>query len=88
MILSVGISRVRRDDVANPTECSASSNPETGREDQPKNSRQNPAIVKLSDAWYEETQYACQNRITHFSKCLLKTERPYEEGLEFVRNVR
>lgn len=50
MIFRVGVSRVGRDDVANPTQRAAGTDPEAGRNDQPENPRQDAAIVKLANS--------------------------------------
>jgi hypothetical protein len=50
MIACVGVGRVGRDDVANPSQQSARAYPETRRDDQPQDSGEEATIVELSDS--------------------------------------
>lgn len=50
MILGERISGVGRDDVTDPTQCSATTNPETGCNDQPEDAGQYATVVKLPDS--------------------------------------
>lgn len=64
------LSRVRvgtpgRDDVTNPAERSARSNPETGSKQQPENAREDSTVVELSDTGNHKTQYTCQKWVAH-----------------------
>ena len=65
MFFGVGISAVRGDEVADPTERSASSYPKARREDQPKYSRQNASVIELPHSRDNQTQDSCQNWIAH-----------------------
>ena len=50
VVFGVGISCPGRDDVTNPPERAASTDPKPGCKDQPKNARQNSPVVELSYA--------------------------------------
>ena len=50
MLLGVGIGRVCRDDVTDPAERSAGSDPKTGRDYKPENACQNSTVVKLANS--------------------------------------
>lgn len=65
MLLGVAVGRVGRDEVANPAERAARSDPEAGRDNQPAEPRQNPAVVKLADTRNQKTQNSCQSWVTH-----------------------
>jgi len=55
MLFGVGVSAVRGDKVTNPAERAARSNPESRRQDQPNNSREDAAVVNLADARNHQT---------------------------------
>ena len=59
MFFRVGVGAVRGDEVADPAERAAGSKPESRRENQPQNSRQDTAVVKLPHSGNNQTQNAC-----------------------------
>ena len=65
MFFGVGVGAVRGDEVADPTERSASSYPKAWREDQPKYSRQNASVVELTNSGNDETKDAGEHWIAH-----------------------
>ena len=67
MILGVGVSGVGGNDVADPAERAARANPKARRDDKPKNSRQDAAVVKLADTGNKKTQKSCGKWIAHNS---------------------
>ncbi len=50
MITRVGVGGVGRDDVADPTEQAARTDPEAGGDDEPQDSGQEATVVELSDS--------------------------------------
>ena len=50
MILGVRVSSVRSDNVANPSQRPTAANPETWGDNQPKNSGEDAAVVKLANS--------------------------------------
>jgi hypothetical protein len=67
MIFGVGVSGVGGNDVADPAERAARANPKARRDDKPKNSREDAAVVKLAYPGNEKTQKSCRKRIAHNS---------------------
>src|SRR5882672_1845450 len=65
MIFGVRVSRVGGDDVANPAERAAGTNPKTRCDDQPENAREDAAVVELAYSGNDETENACQDGIAH-----------------------
>ena len=49
----VGVSAVRRDDVEDPAEQTASPTPEEESKQQPHDSRQNAAVINLAETWHK-----------------------------------
>ncbi len=56
MFARVFVSSVSRHDVADPAEQTARSDPKTRRNDQPENTAQDVAVVKLADSRDKETE--------------------------------
>jgi hypothetical protein len=56
MLFRVAVGRVCGDEMANPTERSARSNPETRRDDQPENPTEKRSVVDLAHAWDDERE--------------------------------
>ena len=65
VLFSVGVGAVRGNDVADPTERAARTEPESRGENQPQYSRQNAAVVELANARNNQTQDSRQNWIAH-----------------------
>src|SRR5262249_7500667 len=82
VILSVGVSGVRGDDVANPTEGSTTAEPESRGDDQPENARQDSPVVKLTNTRDDKTQNTRQNWIAHLAT--LRCGESYDERRNFV----
>jgi hypothetical protein len=87
MILGVGVCGVGGNNVADPAERAARANPKARRDDKPKNSREDAAVVKLSYAGNDKTQKSCGKWIAHNS-CppLVNCEIPYDDARKFVRS--
>jgi len=56
MIFRVGVGGVGGDEVTDPTQRAAGANPETRGDDEPKDTGQNAAVVKLAHTRNDETQ--------------------------------
>lgn len=67
VILREGVCGVGGDDVTDPTQCAAATNPESGSDDQPENTRQNSAVVELPDARNNEAKKTSGKWIAHDS---------------------
>ena len=67
MILGVGVSGVGGNDVTDPPERAARANPKARRDDKPKYSGEDAAVVKLADAGNDKTQKSCGKWIAHRS---------------------
>jgi hypothetical protein len=65
MIFGVRVSRVGGNDVADPAERAAGTNPKTRCDDQPENAREDAAVVELAHSGNDETENACQDWIAH-----------------------
>ena len=61
----VGVSAVRGDEVADPTEGTTSSDPKAGREDQPQYAREYATVIELPHSRDNQAQDSCQNWIAH-----------------------
>ena len=59
---------VSRDDMANPAEHPAATDPQAGRDDEPEDAPQPLAIVYLSDARNDETENGSESGIFHSFK--------------------
>ncbi len=73
LFFRIGIGRVRRDDMADPSQGSATAYPKTRRNDQPEDGTQELAIVDLPHSRDKETQDSCGARVSHH--CVLITPR-------------
>jgi len=78
MILSEGVCGVRGDDVADPTQCAAATNPESWCDDQPKNAGEDSAVIELADARNDEAKKTSGKWIAHDN---YPSERPYTTGI-------
>ena len=65
MILGERVRGVSRDDVADPAERTTRTDPETGRDDEPENSRQNPSVIELANARNDKTEKSRGKWIAH-----------------------
>ncbi len=81
MTFSVGVGGVRGNDVANPSQRATRADPETGRNYEPKNSREDAAIVKLANSGNDETQKSGCKWIAHV---INSSAKQYDEGFGFV----
>ncbi len=59
VLFRVRVGAVRCNEVTNPAEGAAWPDPESGRENQPQHSCQNPAVIDLPNARYDQTQKTC-----------------------------
>ena len=75
MIFRVGIRGPGRDDVTDPAQRPARSNPEAWSDNEPENSGENSAVVELADPGDDETEQACQKWITHLDKTSARSIR-------------
>lgn len=67
MRFSVVVSRIGRDEVADPTEETATADPQAGRNNQPENAPQPLAVVNLADARKDKGEYARCSWVFHIS---------------------
>ena len=61
--------------MANPAKRAARANPKAGRDDKPKNSGEDAAVVKLSYAGNDKTQKSCGKWIAHILAPLKSTAK-------------
>ena len=78
MILSEGVCGVSGDDVADPPQCATAANPESRRDNQPKNAGQDSAVIKLADARNDEAKKTSGKWIAHDNYL---SERLYTTGI-------
>ncbi len=80
LALGVAVRRVRRDDVANPSERSSASDPQAGRDDQPEESAQKFAVVELAHTRNEKRQYGSDTRIGNLRVRHVAAQCAHETG--------